>query len=114
MAFWFSYDIQHTIWIMQPNTTRSRKKQATRERLLEAAARQLKVDGLSRTSIEGVMSAAGLTRGSFYAYFKDKDDLVLEALRWAVHHAHKRVEAQLPDHLSPDGRLKAFLGSYLS
>src|SRR6187200_1020720 len=51
-------------------------KQATRERIVEAAGRRFKQDGIDGAGIATLMSDAGLTNGAFYAHFASKDDLV--------------------------------------
>ena len=49
--------------------------QATREALLDAAERAFGERGVSRTSLNHIAEAAGLTRGAVYWHFKDKADL---------------------------------------
>jgi TetR/AcrR family transcriptional repressor of nem operon len=51
-------------------------KEATRQRILEAAGRRFKRDGIDGTGIATLMADAGLTNGAFYAHFTSKDDLV--------------------------------------
>ncbi len=49
--------------------------QATREALLDAAERVFEQRGVSRTSLNHIAEAAGVTRGAVYWHFKDKADL---------------------------------------
>jgi hypothetical protein len=42
------------------------RKKGTRQRILKAAARLLNQKGFSEATIEGIMTAAGLTHGGFY------------------------------------------------
>src|SRR4051794_26174785 len=56
------------------------QKQATRQRILEAAGRRFKEDGIDGAGVAAVMSDAGLTNGAFYAHFKSKEDLVANVL----------------------------------
>src|SRR5436190_8056573 len=51
-------------------------KQATRRRIIAAAGRRLKQDGIDGSGIATLMADAGLTNGAFYAHFASKDDLV--------------------------------------
>jgi AcrR family transcriptional regulator len=51
-------------------------KEATRRRIVEAAGRRLKRDGIDGSGIDTLMADAGLTNGAFYAHFASKDDLV--------------------------------------
>lgn len=48
----------------------------TRSRILDAAERVFSDNGVSRTSLEDIARAAGVTRGAIYWHFKDKSDLV--------------------------------------
>jgi len=47
----------------------------TRGRILDAAERVFSRRGVSRTSLDDVARAAGVTRGAIYWHFKDKADL---------------------------------------
>lgn len=49
---------------------------ATRSSLLDAAERLFQARGVSRTSLQDIAEAAGVTRGAVYWHFKDKADLV--------------------------------------
>jgi TetR/AcrR family transcriptional regulator, transcriptional repressor for nem operon len=51
-------------------------KQATRRRIVEAAGRRLKRDGIDGSGLATLMGDAGLTVGGFYAHFDSKEDLV--------------------------------------
>ena len=47
----------------------------TRNRILDAAERLFSDRGVSRTSLEDIARAAGVTRGAIYWHFTDKSDL---------------------------------------
>ena len=49
--------------------------QETRNRILDAAEHVFSEHGVSRTSLEDIAQAAGVTRGAIYWHFKDKSDL---------------------------------------
>mgnify|MGYP003547434477 CR=1 FL=1 len=51
-------------------------KLATRRRIIEAAGRRLKRDGIDGSGVAALMADAGLTNGAFYAHFDSKEDLV--------------------------------------
>ena len=55
------------------------RRSRTRMKLLEAAARVIAEQGLETASVEDLVAAAGVARGTFYNYFPTIDDLV-EAL----------------------------------
>ncbi len=49
--------------------------QETRNRILDAAEHLFSERGVSRTSLEDIAQAAGVTRGAIYWHFKDKSEL---------------------------------------
>ena len=65
-------------------TRRETLKQQSRQRILDAAATRLREDGIDGASIIPVMNMAGLTHGTFYTHFENKDDLAVEAFRHAI------------------------------
>ena len=58
------------------------KAQQTRDRILEAASMLFYQHGYNATGLEKVINAAGVTKGNFYYYFKSKEALGVETLRW--------------------------------
>ena len=52
----------------------------TKEKIVRSARRLFNRRGFDAVSIDDVMGGAGLTRGSFYSYFKSKGDLYAEAV----------------------------------
>ena len=85
-------------------------KQATRQRILEAAGRRFKQDGIDSAGVAAVMSDAGLTNGAFYAHFASKEDLVANVLADQLRAQRQSFDAQPPDRAG----LEAFIRSYLS
>jgi TetR/AcrR family transcriptional repressor of nem operon len=62
----------------------SEHKTETRSRIVRNASRVLRDNGLNGIGIVGLMKAAGLTRGGFYAHFKSREALVAEAVAQAL------------------------------
>ena len=62
-------------------TSRAIKKKDSRHRILQAASKRLRREGLDGASIATVMNDAGLTHGTFNAHFKNKDELTIEAFK---------------------------------
>jgi TetR/AcrR family transcriptional regulator, transcriptional repressor for nem operon len=85
-------------------------KQATRQRILEAAGRRFKQDGIDGTGVAAVMSDAGLTNGAFYAHFASKEDLVANVLADQLRTQRHRFDAQPSDRAG----LEAIIRDYLS
>jgi TetR/AcrR family transcriptional repressor of nem operon len=86
------------------------QKQATRRRILDAAGRRFKQDGIDGAGVATLMSDAGLTNGAFYAHFSSKEDLVANVLADQLSAQHRSVAAQASDRAG----LEAFIRSYLS
>jgi AcrR family transcriptional regulator len=64
--------------------TKGDKRDRTRARLIEAAAQVVGEKGWDKTSLEEVAARAGVTRGSIYGNFKNRDELFLAIVhaRW--------------------------------
>jgi TetR/AcrR family transcriptional repressor of nem operon len=56
------------------------RKEETHERIVQAAARAIRRRGYAGVGVAEVMKEAGLTHGGFYAHFKSRDALLVEAL----------------------------------
>ncbi|MEU7063838.1 TetR/AcrR family transcriptional regulator [Streptomyces sp. NPDC046161] len=74
-----------------------RRREHTRERLLDAAGRVLVEQGYAKTSIEDMCAAAGYTRGAFYSNFESKPDLVLALFDRHSAHRLDQLEGLLHD-----------------
>ena len=70
---------------------RSRRREATRERVLDAARDVFAERGVFGGSVEDICARAGFTRGAFYSNFVDKDDV----LRAVIDREHTRLLAHL-------------------
>src|SRR5580698_257040 len=91
--------------------TPERRRQQTREYLIEAAARVFAERGFHGASLDQVAAAAGFTKGAVYSNFKNKEDLFLalleanrdremEALYATLEASDSDTEAQLPEFVS--------------
>src|SRR5829696_7339663 len=85
-------------------------KQATRQRILEAAGRRFKQDGIDGAGVAAVMSDVNLTNGAFYAHFASKEDLVANVLADQLRAQRQSLDAQPSDRAG----LEAFIRAYLS
>lgn len=68
------YDEHH----MKKSPT-SRTKEATHERIVDAAARAIRRSGYHGTGVADIMKDAGLTHGGFYAHFASREAMLAEA-----------------------------------
>src|SRR3954453_22356023 len=85
------------------------QKQATRQRILEAAGRRFKQDGIDGAGVAAVMSDAGLTNGAFYAHFKSKEDLVANVLAEQLRVQRESFRAAPSDRAGLESLLRAYL-----
>jgi TetR/AcrR family transcriptional regulator, transcriptional repressor for nem operon len=58
----------------------SEHRERVREKIVQSARRLFNRHGFNAVSIDDVMADAGLTRGSFYAYFDSKSDLYADSI----------------------------------
>ena len=63
----------------------------TRERIVTGASALLRERGLTNVSVAQLMSNAGMTHGGFYAHFASREQLVAEAIRFALVHSAQRI-----------------------
>src|SRR6202171_6334873 len=71
--------------IMRKGTTkRAESKRESLDRILAAAARRLREEGLDGAAIVPVMRDAGLTHGAFYSHFATKEELAAAAFAHAI------------------------------
>ena len=87
------------------STLTSRRREATRQKLLDAAAQVFAEVGLDAASVEAICERAGFTRGAFYSNFETKDELFLEL---AGRVARERVDSvrERVAQLESDGDLR--------
>ena len=90
-----------------------RSKEATHERIVEAAARAIRRTGYDGTGVADIMKDAGLTHGGFYAHFASREAMLAEAADRAGTESvamMERIGATAP----PSRALQAMLEAYLS
>ncbi|PXX57899.1 TetR family transcriptional regulator [Nocardia tenerifensis] len=89
-----------------------RPKGGKRERLGTAAARVFHEQGVEKTTIAHIATAADVPLGNVYYYFKTKDQLVQAAIG-AHDQALNALIEQLEQLSTPQDRLKALIGGWV-
>src|SRR3989441_7376831 len=91
----------------------TRSKEATHDRIVEAAARAIRRSGYNGTGVAQIMHDAGLTHGGFYAHFPSREALLDEAVAQMT--AESDIVKRLSQHPDAPGlALADFLEHYLS
>lgn len=85
-------------------------KAASRERILDAAARDVRRDGPSSLAIAPLMASVGLTHGAFYGHFETRAALKTAAVAKALADGEARFRVDEAEPLD----LKTIVGRYLS
>ncbi len=87
-------------------------KTRTRDRIVRNAARKFRAEGLNGSGVASVMKASDLTVGGFYKHFRNKDELLTDALAQAFSDTEK-VYSSLQD-VPREDRWKEVVRRYLS
>ncbi|MDX6339807.1 MAG: TetR/AcrR family transcriptional regulator, ethionamide resistance regulator [Streptosporangiaceae bacterium] len=78
-----------------------------RETILEATARLLTEHDFGELAVSDILTAAGVSRGSFYFYFDSKHDVLGELVRRAVQQGHAAAAPWLANPADPSAALRA-------
>lgn len=88
---------------------RSARREVRHKELVEAAVSVFSAKGVSATSVDDIVRAAGVAKGTFYLYFATKDDAVNAVATSMVEGVADRIEAVATDPArSPVERILAF------
>jgi AcrR family transcriptional regulator len=95
------------------HATETKNRRASREvrqqQLIDAAAAVFAAKGVAAASVDDIVRAAGVAKGTFYLYFATKDDAVNAVAASMVESVADRIEAVATDRdRSPVERLLAF------
>src|SRR5215218_944448 len=90
-----------------------RSKEATHDRIVEAAARAIRRSGYNGTGVADIMKEAGLTHGGFYAHFPSREAMLAEAADRAGSESLAMME-RIAATSTPQRALEAMMQAYLS
>ncbi len=85
------------------------RKDASRRRIMAAAAQRFRKDGIAASGLADIMSDAGLTNGAFYPHFPSKAALVRDSVGAALEDQSNRLREILAA-----GGLEGLIEAYLS
>jgi TetR/AcrR family transcriptional repressor of nem operon len=88
-------------------------KTETRARILREGGRIIHRKGFNNTGILEILKAAGVPKGSFYFYFKSKEDFGIQLVEFYSDYFLPKAQKYLEgEGDSPLGRLRAFFNSF--
>lgn len=96
-----------------PSTIRTAAKEASHERIVDAASRAIRRSGYDGTGVADIMKEAGLTHGAFYAHFASREAMLAEAADRAGAESNA-LAASVVAAVPPDQALQALMQVYLS
>jgi AcrR family transcriptional regulator len=76
----------------RPGSIRRRRKEQRPGEIIDAALHEFARRGFAATRLEDVAERAGVTKGTIYFYFKDKEELFKAAARSSLIPALKQIE----------------------
>jgi TetR/AcrR family transcriptional regulator, transcriptional repressor for nem operon len=88
------------------------RKEATHERIVQAAARAIRRSGYSGTGVADIMKDAGLTHGGFYAHFDSREAMLAEAADRAGAESVATLE-RITSAAPPEKALQTLIRAYL-
>ena len=96
----------------------SGKKLEKKMKIIDTAFSLFREHSVNATAIDDIVKAAGIARGTFYLYFKDKSDLLEQIILYKSTEYMKAVlKSTLSDPLSEDvdfyERVRVFLNCYI-
>ena len=90
-------------------------KKSTKARILETGAQIIHLKGFNHTGIQEILDAVSVPKGSFYNYFKSKDDFGLQVIDFFVAHFDQLAENFLGNRsLPPLERIRGLLDNFIS
>ena len=86
----------------------------TRDRIIETGAGIIHRKGFNHTGIQEILNAASVPKGSFYNYFKSKEDFGLQLIDYFSEQFNRIAKKTLQDtSVSPLNRLYGFLTAFI-
>ena len=75
--------------------TKKPKGNASRARILDAAAALFRDQGYAAVSLRAIAAAAGMQSGSVYYHFGSKEEIVTEVLNLGIERVHDQVSTTI-------------------
>lgn len=91
-----------------------KKGKVKRKLLIREGYRLMREKGFQGTSIDELVGNLGIPKGSFYYYFKNKEDFAIEVLGYYIEIVLRKIEKTLSDvRISPKQRVIKLYSDYI-
>jgi len=90
------------------------KAEKTRNFIIEKTAPIFNMKGYAGTSLNDIIAATGLTKGSIYGNFANKDEVALAAFDYNFSTNVSKIEAEISRQNTTEGKLLAYINIYQS
>lgn len=91
-----------------------KKSKIKRRLLIREGYKVMRIKGYQATSIDEIVNNLKIPKGSFYYYFKNKEDYSLEVLEYYINVVLRRIEKTLTDPMiSPKQRVIKLYSDYI-
>jgi len=104
--------IYRLVYICIGNLKRMTKAEKTRNFIVEKTAPIFNMKGYAGTSLNDITAATGLTKGSIYGNFSNKDEVALAAFDYNLHNIVSRVEKEINRQKEVKGKLLVYVNIY--
>ncbi|MFM0045564.1 TetR family transcriptional regulator [Paraburkholderia sediminicola] len=84
-----------------------------RDELILKSAKLFRTQGYERTTVRDIAAAAGVQAGSWFYYFKTKQDILVAVMEEGLASALERIEALDVDNLSPREAFRALVQAHV-
>jgi len=88
------------------------KAEKTRNFIVEKTAPIFNMKGYAGTSLNDITAATGLTKGSIYGNFANKDEVALAAFDYNLNNVSSRIEAEMNRQTSIKDKLLVYIDIY--
>ena len=99
--------------LVMADATNNDKMLGARDRLTSAASELFSAQGYDRTSVDEIVRAAGLTKGSFYHYFASKEECLRGLHRSFIESELARLEQAVEGSVDPADAITRMLRAFL-
>lgn len=88
------------------------KSERTKQFIIEKTAPVFNMYGFEGASLAVLQQVTGLTKGSLYGNFRDKEEMAVEAFRFSMSTIRDAFQAKIKKQKTAKGKLLTFLGVY--